>query len=525
MTEMANLKSSAMSKEVKLVKVARPLKEKDEKSAIISKKPARTSSRRYVLKRSIDVLQGRVVTNKAAQAVLFVGKVVVLEALRRLGHTNLYGLHRPLLWTLQGLSGLNCLTAIQVPPFVWLQRWAPFRFLAHATEGFSNPILFLSLAGVVTNAYKQKDTLNPDNWHKRSGSDDSHHKDSHHKVLQQETVITVPSTLPADDNAVSDPTIGEVKEEEILITEREDLTVEILKEELEKNGVTLPEWFDDDQVQRFWGAAHGDTTKFVTNVKKTIRWRKNYHFLSQSDLQLWEHLVFWHKHDDLGRPTLVIRLGLACSTLSPSERPLFVQAIVSQVEYGLRDKVARDDARLTAVMDCQGTSAIGFPLNMVKSCSVLVQENYPMRLAALFVINLPPIVQVLTNAVLQVVKPSTKKKVQMEGDKYMNSLATHLGGVFNVPVVLGGKCSCDYCENILTQKVEGNMSLVALKAHDELEQVRNQDLTVEERALCLRQSTYESYSGTLRVVITGLFLLWVVVAMISGYGDTYMYPT
>jgi hypothetical protein len=77
--------------------------------------------------------------------------------------------------------------------------------------------------------------------------------------------------------------------------------------------------------------------------------------------------------------------------------------IVSQVEYGLRDKVARDDARLTAVMDCQGTSAIGFPLNMMKSCSVLVQENYPMRLAALFVINLPPIVQVLANAVLQVI--------------------------------------------------------------------------------------------------------------------------
>lgn len=75
---------------------------------------------------------------------------------------------------------------------------------------------------------------------------------------------------------------------------------------------------------------------------------------------------------------------------------------VSQVEYGLRNKVPKDDARLTVVMDCQGTSAIGFPLNMMKSCSVLVQKNYPTRLAALFVINLPPIVQVLANAVLQV---------------------------------------------------------------------------------------------------------------------------
>lgn len=135
MTTMAKSKSSAMSKEVKLVKVINPFKETDEKPVITSKKFSRTSSARYVVKRSVDVLQGRGVTNKAVQAALFVGKVVVLEALRRVGHTNLYGLHRPLLWTLQGLSGLNCLTLLQAPPLVWLQqRWAPFRFLAHATE-------------------------------------------------------------------------------------------------------------------------------------------------------------------------------------------------------------------------------------------------------------------------------------------------------------------------------------------------------------------------------------------------------
>lgn len=80
-----------------------------------------------------------------------------------------------------------------------------------------------------------------------------------------------------------------------------------------------------------------------------------------------------------------------------------VVGAVSQVDNGLRYKVPKDDARLTVVMDCQGTSAIGFPLNMMKSCSVLVQENYPTRLAALYVINLPPIVQVLANAVLQVI--------------------------------------------------------------------------------------------------------------------------
>lgn len=133
MIAMDNSNTAAMNKEVKLVKVVRPVKEKDEKSVITSKKTSRTSPR-YVLKRSINALQGRDVTNKTAQAVLFVGKVVVLEALRRVGHTNLYGLHRPLMWTLQGLSGLNCLVTIPAPPFSGLQRWAPIRFLARATE-------------------------------------------------------------------------------------------------------------------------------------------------------------------------------------------------------------------------------------------------------------------------------------------------------------------------------------------------------------------------------------------------------
>lgn len=119
-----------------MVKVARPLEEKDEKSAITSKKTIRGSSSHYVVKRSSDVLRGRGVAKKAAQVVLFVGKVVFLEALRRVGrHTKpCDGLQRPLMWTLQGIAGLNGLTAIQAPPFVWLQRWAPFRFLVRATE-------------------------------------------------------------------------------------------------------------------------------------------------------------------------------------------------------------------------------------------------------------------------------------------------------------------------------------------------------------------------------------------------------
>ena len=62
--------------------------------------------------------------DSTGQFLLFVTKVVALEAIRR----GSQGKCRPIWWGLQGLS------VFQAPPFSWLQRWAPFRILAHATE-------------------------------------------------------------------------------------------------------------------------------------------------------------------------------------------------------------------------------------------------------------------------------------------------------------------------------------------------------------------------------------------------------
>lgn len=94
-------------------------------------------------------------------------------------------------------------------------------------QGFANPIIFLSLAGVVTSAYKHKDSLN---------------SDSRPKDLSQETVTTAPNAIPAVSVAISDPRPVEVKEESILISEGQETDAEVLKEELHKSGVILPEW-------------------------------------------------------------------------------------------------------------------------------------------------------------------------------------------------------------------------------------------------------------------------------------------
>jgi hypothetical protein len=66
---------------------------------------------------------------------VFLIKVSALEALRRASEAKC----RPIWWSLQWLS------IFQAPPFNWLQRWAPFRFLAQATQVPLLTIIFAPL--------------------------------------------------------------------------------------------------------------------------------------------------------------------------------------------------------------------------------------------------------------------------------------------------------------------------------------------------------------------------------------------
>lgn len=85
--------------------------------------------------------------------------------------------------------------------------------------------------------------------------------------------------------------------------------------------------FSEDELRRFHMAANGDLSILVSSVKKTIRWRETFHILTLQELEKWSHLVFWHGFDTTLRPCLVIRLGLACSSIAPRDRPCFGQAV------------------------------------------------------------------------------------------------------------------------------------------------------------------------------------------------------
>lgn len=85
--------------------------------------------------------------------------------------------------------------------------------------------------------------------------------------------------------------------------------------------------FDEDELCRFYVASNGEFSRFVASVKKTIRWRQTYTMLSPHELEEWSSFLFWHGYDVKRRPCLIIRLGLACSNLSSSNKPLFAKAV------------------------------------------------------------------------------------------------------------------------------------------------------------------------------------------------------
>lgn len=84
---------------------------------------------------------------------------------------------------------------------------------------------------------------------------------------------------------------------------------------------------NEDELHRFYIDANCDLPCLLSSVKKTILWRKTFYVLSGQELEMWSNMVFWHGVDVNCRPCLIIRLGLAVSSLSSHERPRFLQAI------------------------------------------------------------------------------------------------------------------------------------------------------------------------------------------------------
>ncbi|CAL9103819.1 unnamed protein product [Musa acuminata var. zebrina] len=407
------------------------------------------------------------------QIALFLLKVAALETVRRFSRARC-----PFVW-----KTIQALQVLCYPPFKWIRRWTPFGMMVEGIQKISRPLLVLSIATAFSDY-------------------SANCKSQVHCVDDPQPNSDLPRISSASDVSSSSDFVKE---------DSRNWMLELIAE-LEKKGITLPDRINEDELQRFYDAANGDLSCLLSSLKKTIRWRETYSILSLQELEKWSHLVFWHGFDVMLRPCLVIRLGLACSRLVPHERPRFTQAVVSQLEHGILHLINEEDPRVTVLMDCEGISPFKFPMQMMRSCSSLVQDHYPNRLGCLFVLRLPPVVRVLAQTIIQVLKPITRQKLRIEGESYQKVLSEFLQ---NVPAFLRGNCTCSNCENLVADWPSSRMAETRIQPCGNVS---------EDESAGDDYPTHElAFSGNcdhvLRAAIIAFLMLCVLVAFLAGMYD------
>ncbi|KAI3694592.1 hypothetical protein L1987_77559 [Smallanthus sonchifolius] len=429
---------------------------------------------------------GKIRKSAVIDVSLFLLIVSALEAIRRLSKARC-----PFVW-----SGLQALQVFCYPPFKWLQRWYPFRNLIKGAQILSRPLLVLSIATTFSNQSGQNNF----------DSDDIENPDRSDLDAVPESHPELPPTQSTTD--VRDDVEARQTSTNWLLD---------LYRELDKQGVHLPERINEDELHRFHSAANGDFSCLLTLVKKSIRWRETYIILSEEELEMWSNMVFWHGSDVKNRPCLIIRL-VACISLPPSERPRFAQAIVSQVEHGILHLVDAENPHITVLVDCEGLS-LRFPMQLLRSCSVTLQENYPNRLGCLFVIRLPPVGRVIAQTFIQVLKPATRQKLKIVGKMYKNTLSEYLQ---TFPSYLGGECACSRCSKHCNSHMQ-------LPQFDEF--TSNRQLNADGEGFQRFGPNYESSDvnegceWVLRFAVVGILMVWVLIALIAGIIDPESRPS
>ncbi|VVB11145.1 unnamed protein product [Arabis nemorensis] len=429
---------------------------------------------------------GGVGSGNVRNAAVFLLKIAVLEVVRRVSKAKC-----PHLWN--SLQALQCLC---YPPLKWIQRWAPFKELIKAMQMLSRPLLVLTIAEALTDLSEVKQEA-PDG-NASHASSESH---SEPQTSQSSSDIRIEEDAP-------DP-----------VTSQDWLKQ--LYQELEKQRLSLPERLNEDELHRFYRVSNGDFTSLLSSIKKTIHWRETYRLLSEEELETWSSLVFWHGYDRNQRPCLIVRLGLAFLKLPSHERPRFAQAIISQVEHGVLHLLHPGNSELTVLVDCDGLSPLRIPMQMMRSCSSILQDHFPNHLGCLFIIRLPPVVRVISQTFIQILRPTTRKKLRIEGETFQRVLSEYLQ---TLPSYLGSDCNCKRCSNLSKQDPPQPQTKKRTKrgSSRETEQldvshwsynVQSPDLSYED------DPSPNICNQVLRTAVVFLLMLWLFGALLAGFVD------
>lgn len=75
---------------------------------------------------------------------------------------------------------------------------------------------------------------------------------------------------------------------------------------------------------------------------------------------------------------------------------------MSQMEHGILHLADRECPRVMVLVDCEGLSPLRLPMQMIRSCALLFQDNFPHCLGSLYVIRLPPVIRMMVQTLMKV---------------------------------------------------------------------------------------------------------------------------
>ncbi|KAK4286519.1 hypothetical protein QN277_003065 [Acacia crassicarpa] len=450
------------------------------KKSLVASRPKSFAEKNY--EQLVSLTHGGFGSSTMGHMTFFLLKVAALETVRR------FSKHRcPIVW-----RGLQALQILCYPPFKWIQRWAPFKGLVQSMQILSRPLLVLSIATAFNDQSECSD-----------GTTDCHTDSPDSEACSE------PSSVQADSHASHCETASQTLESEKWLIQ--------LYKELENQGITLSERINESELRRFYTASNNDFSSFLASVKKTIRWRETYRILSGEELEMWSDLVFWHGSDMMHRPCLIVRLGVACRTLMSQDRPRFAQAVISQVEYGILHLVDADNSYITVLVDCEGLSPLRIPMQMMRSCSSLLQDHFPNHLGCLLVIRLPAVLRVVAQTFIQVLKPITKKKLKIEGEMYQKVLYDFLP---TLPSYLGGSCTCMKCSKSGRRDMQLPYATGTSSGIDsEADISDNENSPSSHPPLELNGHLHGNYDHLLRTAIISVLIVWIFIAFSVGLFD------
>ncbi|CAI5967490.1 unnamed protein product [Closterium sp. NIES-65] len=237
-----------------------------------------------------------------------------------------------------------------------------------------------------------------------------------------------------------------------VLSPADQVLIQDVRSALEDADVDTQDWLTDDTVLRYAVPGKRHVATMVNRIRATATWRRSFRLLAPAEVLCspWRPFGYWHGADVDGRPCLVLHLGRAARAIPSASHADFVcylASLVSAVAAALT-LACPDSGRIAVILDCQGAPALWhLPVGLLRATITALHRNFPHRMARLHVLHLPPALRLLARAMLQLLSPGTRSKIQIigGGTSATSSLSDLFGLQLSVPARLAGAVTTHAC--------------------------------------------------------------------------------